>query len=173
MATHRTLSENNQAARQNVSTLYGYCDRSCHVAATNVVFRPHHDRLAAMNVHRVIRDLAPHFRAVILEDGRRYGGSFTLIDCAGGNRYCGIHNISVSGDAGQRLADAIEFRNRSIKLPAYPCVCTCGINGARHSGRPTVSCWPGFPVIFGSITADTSGAAPPLFQSTAVHGISA
>ena len=120
MASHRALPENNQAARQYVCTFYGDGDRRRHVSTTDVILRAHHDRLAAVDVHRVIRDFAAHFRAVILENGRRDRWLLTLVDSTGGNGHRSIHNVGMAGDPRKRLADAVELRDRHIKLPANP-----------------------------------------------------
>ena len=129
MASHRALPENNQAARQYICAFYSDGDRRCHVSPTDVILRAHHDRLAAVNVHRVVRDLAAHFRTVILENGRRDRWFLTLVYSTGSNGHRSIHNVGMSGDPRKRLADTVELRDRHIKLPANLRVRAGGVNG--------------------------------------------
>ena len=116
MAANGTLAVDDEATREDIGSLNGNSDRRCHECTTEIIFRAQHDTLSAMHVHRIVGYFAAHLCAVILEDRRGHSRFFTLINCPGGYRNGGIHNIGMPGDAGQRFSDALEIRNRCIEL---------------------------------------------------------
>ena len=56
MGAHRTLSKNNQTARQDIGAFHRNADWNLLIGARQIIIRPHADAFAAMHVHRVIDD---------------------------------------------------------------------------------------------------------------------
>ncbi len=130
MAANRALAEDDQAARQDVRALDGDGDRRRHVALADVIFRAEHDGLAAVHVHRVVRDLAAQLGAVVFQNRRRHRRLLALVDGTRCHRNRGVHHIGVAGNARERFADALELRDRLVELPANPRV-SAGCIGSR------------------------------------------
>ena len=93
MATDRSLTEDDQAARQNVRAFHGDGDRNDLVAAAQIILWTEADTFAAMDIHRVVGDLAAHFGNVILEHCRGHRRLLATVDGASSHAARGIHRI--------------------------------------------------------------------------------
>ena len=118
MTPDGALPVDDQAARQDVRAFHGDGDRGGYEAAPQVVVGSQADALAAVHIHGVVADLATQLRAVVLQYCGGYRRLLALVDRAGRDRYGGGHDVGVACDAGQRLADALEIRDRRIELLA-------------------------------------------------------
>ena len=129
MATHRALTKDDEATRQEVRALDGDRDRHTLVAASEIVFRSEADPFAAVHVHRVVGNLPAHLRHVIFEHGRRHRGFLATIDSASGHRTRRIHGVGEPDHACDDGLDALEAADRHVELAAKPGV------GARRPDR--------------------------------------
>ena len=128
MAADRALAEDHQAAGQDVRALDRDRDRHHLVAAAEVVLRAEADALAAVHVHRVVRDLAAELRAVVLEHRGRHRRLLAAVDRAGGDRACRVHDVGSAGHAGECRLDALELADRLAELLADPCIGRRGVD---------------------------------------------
>ncbi len=129
MAAHGTLAENDEAAREEIGTLHGDRHRQRLVAAREIVPRSQADPLAAVHVHRVVRNLPPHFCHVVLEHRGRHGRLLAAVDRARGHRACGIHRVGEADHACDHRFHALESADRHVELAPDACV------GARRPAR--------------------------------------
>src|SRR5690606_1345564 len=109
MAAYRALAEDDEATGKDISALDRDRYRRCHIAAAEIIARAHHDAFPAVDVHGVVGNLPAEFGTVIFEDRRRYCRLLTLVDSARGHRDSGVHDVGVTRDASQRLADTFEL----------------------------------------------------------------
>ena len=130
MAAHRALAEDDQAPRQDVRALDRDADRHHLVAAAEVILRPEHDALAALHVHRVVRDRARELRRVVLQDARRHRRPFAAVDRAGRHRARGVDDVGARGHARDHGLDALEAPDRQVELPADARVGAGRVHGA-------------------------------------------
>ena len=130
MAAHRALAEDDEVPRQDVRAL----DRDAHgnhlVGAADVVLRPEHDALAALHVHRVVRDHAAELGDVVLEDAGGHGGPLAAVDRAGRHRARRVHDVGARGHARDHGLDALELADRQVELAADARVGGGGIDAA-------------------------------------------
>ena len=118
MAAHRTLTENNHAAGQDVGALDGDRDRDRLVGTTDQVGRSQADAAAALDVHRVVDAAAVVLGQVILDDRRDHRGLLADIQRTEGQCAGGVHLVGEGGDPRQRLFDALEMPDRPVELLA-------------------------------------------------------
>jgi hypothetical protein len=69
MTTDSALTEDNQAAGQNVCAFHGNGDGDSLVATGEIVPRSHADSPPAVDIHRIIEHLAHSLGELILDDG--------------------------------------------------------------------------------------------------------
>jgi hypothetical protein len=121
------LAVDDQAARQDIRALDGDRNRQGLVVARQVILWTEHDGLAAMHVHRIVRDLAGHFGQVIFENRRWYGGFLAGVQRRAGYARRGRHRVDVARHARKRFGNAMKFADRQVELSADPRVSARGI----------------------------------------------
>ncbi|MNI16210.1 hypothetical protein D3C73_695370 [compost metagenome] len=118
MAANRALAEDHQVARENVRAFDGDENRRAVPFATEVVVRPHDDRLAAVHIHGIADAVAAALGQVVLENRRQHRRFLAQIDRIGGQHAGGVHHPGVAANAGHGFLDAFERGNRHIELLA-------------------------------------------------------
>ncbi len=78
------------------------------------------DRLAALDVHRVVDGLARPFGAAIFHQRRNHGGLVAARNHGGGDGAGGFEQIGRLDHAGERLLDALHLADRNVELRAHP-----------------------------------------------------
>ncbi len=116
VATHRALAKDNEVPGEKVGAFDGDRNRHDLVAAGEIVLRAETDALAAVYVHRVIRDLPGHLGNVVLQHRRRHGRLLAAIDRSGCNRARGIHGVREPDHARDHGFDALELTNGRVEL---------------------------------------------------------
>src|SRR5690606_5556532 len=114
----RALAEDDQAAREDVRTFHGDGDGHGFVAAPEVILRAKTDALAAVYIHRIVGDLARHFRDVIFHDRGRHRGHFAARYRSRGDQPCGVHRVHASAHAADDFIDAFEATDGHVELLA-------------------------------------------------------
>ncbi len=112
------LTKDDQVARQDIGALDGDGDRHDLVAAPEIIVRPQHNALAAMNIHCIIGDHAADFGGVILEHGGGHRGLFAAVDGTRGHRARSIDDVGACRHARQNLFNALEAADRRVELAA-------------------------------------------------------
>ena len=120
MTAYGALSEDDQAARQDVRPFDGDHDRYRSPADAQVVARSEHDALAGVYVHRVIRDRPGDLRTVILEDGR--GNRRLLARIHRGDRHGAgsVADVGVTRHPRHDFLNAFEVADGHAELLANP-----------------------------------------------------
>ncbi len=135
MAADRALAEDNHAARENVRAFHGDAHRRALPGATEVIARAENHGLAAMDVHGVVDHDAHALGGVQLHDPRDHRGMMALVERGAGQPASGIKQIGRAGDAGERLLDALELRDRDAELLADAGIGAGGACGIGCAGR--------------------------------------
>ncbi len=119
MAADRALAKDHEAAREDVRTLDRDRDRHDLVAAAEVILRAEADALAAVHVHRVVRDLPGQLRAVVLQHRGGHGRLLAAVDRARRHRTRRVDDVRSARHARERGFDALELADRLVELLAY------------------------------------------------------
>ncbi len=118
MAADRALAQDHEAAREDVRTLDRDRDRHDLVTATEIILRAEADALAAVHVHRVVRDLPCKLRAVVLQHRSGHGRLLTAVDRACRHRTRRVDDVRSARHARERGLDALELADRLVELLA-------------------------------------------------------
>ena len=135
----RALTEDDQAAREDIRAFHGDADRCLLIAAGQIIGRPHANALAAVQVHRIDDHAARALGAMVFDDGGDHRRFLAQIQRHGGEHACRIQHISVAADTRQCFFHALEVADRRFELFAHARIRTAGAQGqfgaARSGGR--------------------------------------
>src|SRR5258708_13008759 len=120
MAADRSLTEDDEVARENVGALDRDRDGQLLVEAPHEVVGTEADSLAAEDVHRIVDYNAPALGEVVLDDRRDHRGLFAEVHRARGHGTGRVHHVKVAAEAAERLLDPFEFSDRRLHLPPPP-----------------------------------------------------
>ncbi len=136
MTPDRALAEDDETARQYVRAFHRDRDGHDLIAAREVVLRPQANALAAMHVHRIVRNEPAELGEVVLQHRGRHRRFLAAVDCARGHRSRGVHDVSTAGHAREHFRNAFELTDGQIELTTNARVRTRG----KHGGLRTASC---------------------------------
>ena len=100
------------------------------IAAAEVVAGAEDDALAAMHIHGIGSDLAGHFGAMVLGDGRGYRRFFAAVNRGSGGLRQSAGCIGIAGNARQGFFDAFKAADGQPELLA-----DARIGAGHHGGQ--------------------------------------
>ena len=134
VAADGTLTEDDEAARQDVRPLDRDRHRHTLVGVRQIIAGPLADRAAAMDVHGIVDGLALALGGLVLEERRDHGRLEPLVEGRGGQAPRRLDGVGIAGDAGEHLLDPLEASDRELELLADPGIGT-GVARTELDGR--------------------------------------
>ena len=119
VAANGALTEQDQAAGEDVRPLDRNADGNLLIGTTEEVLRPEADPLASDHVHAVVDDLARTLGDVIFDDGRHHRRLLAQIDRTRRHHARGVAQVGVAPNARQGLFHTFEATDRSAELVTH------------------------------------------------------